>query len=90
MHDETAAVIELRNQIFTATVERADSPSRKRPPQLSGWRDEEITGLCGVDAADPPAHQKGGDSAPRYLDLGKLGHWNSSAERGEPPHHPLK
>ena len=49
MHDEAAAVIELRNQVFSAARERPNGPPRERPAQLGRRGDEEVTGLRGVD-----------------------------------------
>ena len=85
MYDEAAAVIELRNQVLAAARERPDGPPGERPAQLGRRGDEEVAGLGGVDLADAPADQQRLDLPPRHLDLGKLGHWNSSADWGELP-----
>ncbi len=70
MHDESTVVVELRDEVLSATRERPDRAPGERAPQPRGRRDEQVARLGGVDLADAPTDQQRLDAPPRHLDFG--------------------
>ena len=73
MHHQHLAVVEPRQEIFGAPVERLDRPARQPLAEALGQREAQI-GPPLLDARERVADQDRRQSPAHGLDLWKLGH----------------
>ncbi len=82
MEQETAAVVERRDQVLADAHEIERRAAAQPRPQALGRSQEEVARTGGMDGGDAAADERGTDALARHLDLGQLRHVRTSGAPG--------